>query len=263
MSFATDMRVLLSLLRGLPRRGSHADRLQDFYGPQAARYDDFRERLLKGREELIHLLPVQPGQRIVELGAGTGRNLDFFGPRLASLASVELVDLCRPLLDIAAARTARMPNVRLAQSDATTYRPVEPVDCVYFSYALTMIPDWHRTIGNAIAMLKPGGILGVVDFYVSCEKPRPGMAHHGWLTRTLWPSWFRHDGVNLSCEHLHCLQARLDTLHLTESRAALPYVPLFKAPYYVFIGRKPLACEIAAPFQSVCGRAQPEMVSSV
>jgi hypothetical protein len=40
MSFATDMRVLLSLMRGLPRRGSHAERLQDFYGPQAARYDD-------------------------------------------------------------------------------------------------------------------------------------------------------------------------------------------------------------------------------
>lgn len=240
MSFAAEARILLSLLRGLPRGGSHAERLRGFYAPQAARYDDFRERLLKGREELIRLLPVQPGQRIVELGGGTGRNLDFFGPRLASLASVELVDLCQPLLDIAAERTVGMHNVRLTQADASTYRPPQPVDCVYFSYAITMIPDWYRAIDNAVAMLRPGGILGVVDFYVSSAQSQPGLSQHGWLTRTLWPAWFRHDGVNLSSDHLHCLQSRLDTMHLTESRAALPYVPLLKAPYYVFVGRKPL-----------------------
>jgi S-adenosylmethionine-diacylgycerolhomoserine-N-methlytransferase len=240
-SFAAEARVLLSLLRGLPRRGSHAERLQGFYGPQAARYDDFRERLLKGREELICRLPVQPGQRIVELGGGTGRNLDFFGPKLDSLASVELVDLCQPLLDIAAKRTAGMHNVRLTQADATTYRPTEQADCVYFSYAITMIPDWYRAIGNAMAMLKPGGILGVVDFYVSSALPQPGTSRHGWFTRAFWPAWFRHDGVNLSSDHLHSLQTRLETLHLTENRAALPYVPLLKAPYYVFVGRKPSA----------------------
>ena len=238
MSFASDARILFSLLRGLPRRGSHSERLKNFYGPQAAQYDDFRERLLQGRQDLIRLLPVQPGQRIVELGGGTGRNLDFFGSRLPSFASVEVIDLCQPLLDVAASRTAQATNIRLMQADATTYQPREPVDCVYFSYSLTMIPDWRRAVDNAIAMLKPGGVLGVVDFYVACSRPQPGMVHHGWLTRTLWPAWFRHDGVNLSCEHLHCLQAHLDTLHLSERRANVPYVPFFEAPYYIFVGRK-------------------------
>ncbi len=203
---------------------------------------DFRSR--QGREELIRLLPAQPGHRVLELGGGTGRNLEFFGPRLASFASVEVIDLCQPLLDVAAARAARIKNIRLTKADATTYQPGEPVDCVYFSYALTMIPDWQRAIDNAIAMLRPGGFLGVVDFYVSSLRPEPGMAHHGWLTRTLWQSWFRHDGVHLSCEHLPCLQSRLVTLYLTEHRAALPYVPFFKAPYYLFVGRKPLASEV-------------------
>ena len=40
----TDARVLLQLLRGQPRRGSQAERLQAFYGPQARGYDAFRER---------------------------------------------------------------------------------------------------------------------------------------------------------------------------------------------------------------------------
>ena len=106
MSFASDARILFSLLRGLPRKGSHSERLKKFYGPQAAQYDDFRERLLQGREDLIRLLPVQPGQRIVELGGGTGRNLDFFGSRLPSFASVEVIDLCQPMQYVTPPRPA-------------------------------------------------------------------------------------------------------------------------------------------------------------
>jgi S-adenosylmethionine-diacylgycerolhomoserine-N-methlytransferase len=235
----SDARVLLSLLRGLPNSGSHAQRLGRFYGPQAARYDDFRERLLPGREALIGFLAGQPAGRLVELGGGTGRNLGFFGARLAEYASVELVDLCEPLLQIAAGRTAGMRNVRLIKDDVTTWRPEHPVDCVYFSYALTMIPDWRRAIDNAIAMLRPGGTLGVVDFYVSDARPDPGLVRHGAATRWFWRSWFRHDGVNLSGEHLRHLRSRLDTLQLAEHRAALPYLPLVQAPFYIFVGRKP------------------------
>jgi S-adenosylmethionine-diacylgycerolhomoserine-N-methlytransferase len=71
------------------------------------------------------------------------------------------------------------------------------------------------------------------------------MAHHGWLVRRFWKRWFRQDGLRLSCEHLPCLQARLETLHLGEHRAPLPGLPMLGAPYYVFIGRKP---EAAGPF---------------
>jgi S-adenosylmethionine-diacylgycerolhomoserine-N-methlytransferase len=141
------------------------------------------------------------------------------------------------LLHVAAARTAQLHNVELVEADATTYRPEEPADAVYLSYALTMMPAWRAVIDNAIAMLRPGGVLGVVDFYVSPAEPGPGLARHGWLTRTLWPAWFRYDGVHLSAEHLPYLQARLDTMHLVEQRGAVPYMPLVTVPYYVFVGR--------------------------
>jgi S-adenosylmethionine-diacylgycerolhomoserine-N-methlytransferase len=90
---ASDARVVLHLLRGQPRRGSHRDRLEAFYGPQAPHYDAFRERLLHGRRELIERLDVPAGARVVELGGGTGRNLLFFGERLDELSEVDLVDL--------------------------------------------------------------------------------------------------------------------------------------------------------------------------
>jgi S-adenosylmethionine-diacylgycerolhomoserine-N-methlytransferase len=235
---AADARILLSLLRGLPRRTSHAEALAGFYGPQADRYDDFRERLLEGRDELIRALPAGPGDRIVELGGGTGRTLEFFGPRLSTFAAVEVVDLCRPLLDVAARRVAGMPNVRLVNEDATTYQPATPVHCVYLSYALTMMPRWDAVVDNAAAMLRPGGTIGVVDFYVSPARPPAGRARHGWLTRTLWPAWFRHDGVRPCADHLTYLQEKFETCQLSECRARVPYLPLVTAPYYVFIGRK-------------------------
>jgi hypothetical protein len=55
----------------------------------AADYDGFRDRMLHGRQELVFDLPAEDGAVWVELGAGTGRNLDFLGdleraPRVSS-----------------------------------------------------------------------------------------------------------------------------------------------------------------------------------
>lgn len=235
---AAELRTLWSLVRGQPRGGSHAERVQAFYAPQATHYDCFRERLLPGRRELIEQLGPAAGSYVVELGAGTGRNAEYFGERLDQLARLELVDLCPALLAHARARARGRPNVAIIEADATRYRPARPADAVYFSYALTMIEDWRDAIDNAIALLRPGGLLGVVDFYVSGSRPAATTARHDALTRAFWPRWFAHSGVRLSPEHLPHLQARLDTVSLSESRAPVPYLPGLRVPYYVFVGRR-------------------------
>lgn len=235
---ATDARVLLRLLLGQPRRGSHAERLQAFYAPQAADYDRFRERLLHGREALVRLMDVPAGAHVVELGAGTGSNLAHFGDRLASFRSITLVDLCPALLEQARQRTRATGNVRVVEADATSYRPEVAPDAVFFSYALTMMPSWDAAIGNAIAMLKPGGVLGVVDFYVSDPGGGPGSARHGALARHFWPRWLGHDGVRPTPEHLRLLIRRLPRHELLERRSPVPYLPGLRVPYYVFVGRK-------------------------
>lgn len=234
-----DLGIVWRMLRGQPRTGSLAQRLEAFYRPQAQDYDRFRERLLHGRREMISLLAPPPGSRIVELGAGTGRNLEFFGAGIGEFASVELVDLCPALLQQASQRCRGWRNVDIIHADATSWRPREPVDCVYLSYALTMIPDWKSAIENALAMLKPGGTLGVVDFYVAARAPLPGLARHAAVTRWLWPRWFAHDGVLLHPGHLAQLIKSTTTLHLREEQAALPYLPGLRVPYYIHVGRKP------------------------
>lgn len=236
-----DIRALLRLLRGRVRSGSHAERLQAFYAPQAERYDVLRERLLCGRAALIGRLAAPAGARVVELGAGTGRNLLFFGERLAGLAHVDLVDLCPALLQQARERTRDWPNVRVTEGDATTWQPQRPVDCVYFSYSLTMIPDWRKAIDNAVAMLRPGGVLGAVDFHVSAARPALGRVRHGWLARMFWRGWFGHEGVWLDPEHLTYLRCALPDHAFEERHASVPCLPGLRVPYYLFVGSKKAA----------------------
>jgi S-adenosylmethionine-diacylgycerolhomoserine-N-methlytransferase len=226
VDWRADLRVLASLARGLRGPGSHAERLERFYAPQARDYDGFRRRLLQGREDLIDRLRPRPGARVVELGAGTGVTLEFFGKRLDAARLVTLVDLCPALLAVARERHAKRANVGIELADATTYRPSEPVDLVYFSYSLSMIPDWRAALANAASMLAPGGTLGVVDF----QAPAGRIAH------SLWTRWFRHDGVRLA-RPLAELRTNFHPQETLEREAALPFLPGLRIPYFVFVGR--------------------------
>lgn len=235
----TELRSLWRMVKGMPAGATYAARLDAFYRSQVKNYDAMRKRMLHGRERLLDLLALPPGSRVVELGAGTGAMLDLWGTRLPGLAALELVDVCPAMLEQARHRARGHRNTRVVAADATAYRAPWMADCVYFSYALTMIPDWVRALNNALTMLKPGGKLGIVDFYVAGPDQTQTRARHDALTRWFWTHWFRHDHVNLSPQHISALCTLTDRQHLHENQGALPYLPLLKAPYYVFVGAKP------------------------
>jgi S-adenosylmethionine-diacylgycerolhomoserine-N-methlytransferase len=241
MGLASDLRVLYRLTCTRVTGENHRDRLEAFYGKQSAEYDDFRKRLLHGREEMMAALEVPVGGRLLDIGGGTGSNLEALGERLPRLADVRIVDLCASLLQVAEDRIRHhgWTNVRTVRADAMDYDPGDgPVDLVTFSYSLTMIPDWFAVIDRAYALLKPGGMIGVTDFYVSRKWPAPGLRRHSAFQRLFWPTWFGFDNVFLSAEHLPYLQRRFRTLRLEERLGKVPYLLGLKAPYYSFLGRK-------------------------
>ncbi len=240
MALFADLRVLYHLVLKPVRGKSHADRMESFYRGQAAAYDDFRKRLLRGREELYGQLDVPAGGIWVELGGGTGSNLELLGDRIQKLAKVYVVDLSDSLLEIASrrAKERRWGHVHPVTADATSWQPPEGrADVVTFSYSLTMIPDWFAAIENASAMLRDGGRIGVVDFYLSRKFPQEGHQRHGWLTRSFWPLWFGTDNVFPSADHVPFLEHKFQAEHFSECRAKVPYLPLMRVPYYRFIGR--------------------------
>lgn len=241
MGLLADLKILYHLTMKPVRGKSHAARMENFYAGQAGAYDNFRKRLLKGRQELWDAIPAPDNAVWVDMGGGTGANLDYFGDRIGNLKKVFVVDLSPSLLKIAAERVAERgwANVETVEADATTFQPAGgPVDVVTFSYSLTMIPDWFAALENALAMLRPGGLIGVVDFYVSRKFPGDGLRRHRWFTRSFWPVWFAADNVFPSPDHVPFLHRQFEPSHFEESRCKIPYIPLLRMPYYTFVGRK-------------------------
>lgn len=241
MSLTSDLRVLYQLAFTRVKGNNHADRLEAFYSQQAGAYDEFRKRLLHGRQEMMQGLEIHDGDRMLDMGGGTGSNVEYLGDRLQRLQSLHIVDLCPSLLRTAEERIQRhgWTNVHTVQADATQYEPEGgPVDLVTFSYSLTMMPTWLQVLDRACNLLKPGGRIGVADFTISHKWPPPGRRRHSAFQRFLWPLWFGCDNVFLSPEHVNYLQSRFQTLQLSEGMGKVPYLLGLKAPYYVFLGKK-------------------------
>jgi len=242
MNLLADLRTLYHLAFARPRGDDPAGRLEAFYRHQADGYDDFRRRLLHGREEMMRRLELPEGARLLDLGGGTGSNLEYLADRWDQLGSAEVVDLCPALLRVASARVARRgwDKVALVLGDASTYKPPGgPVDVITFSYSLTMIPDWFKAVDRAHELLRPGGMGGVADFYVARKWPAPGLRRHTAWQRWFWPWWFSWDNVFLSPDILPYLQSRFRTVCLEERQGRIPYLPGVKVPYYIFLGRRP------------------------
>jgi S-adenosylmethionine-diacylgycerolhomoserine-N-methlytransferase len=238
-----DGRTLAHLAAAAFLRGTHQEYLERFYRPQAPHYDAFRSRLLHGREELFGALPIPDGGVWVDVGAGTCSNLECLGDRVPRLGRVIAVDLAESLLAIGRRRCLALGwrNVEFVVADASSAALLDGVtaDVVTFSYSLTMIPDWRAALARAHALLRPGGHIGVVDFYVSRRRPPTGWARHAWLTRRGWPAWFAWSRVRLHQEHLPTLAGLFEPASRDEGTAPVPYLPGLRVPYYRFIGQKP------------------------
>lgn len=241
MSLASDVRTLFHMTLRPIRGASHAERLESFYGSQAADYDSYREHLLKGRRELYESLDPPTGAVWVEMGGGTGRNLEFLGERLGQLGHIYIVDLSTSLLERARRRIAERgwSNVTAVQADVTRFTPPEGhADVVTFSYSLTMIPDWFAAVQQAQRLLRPGGTLAVVDFYVSRKYPAEGQRRHGWLTRSFWPVWLALDNVYPNADHVPYLHHHFEPVQFAEESTRMRYFPLLRVPYYRFVGKR-------------------------
>lgn len=238
--FKTLWHITMHKIKG----DSHEDRLESFYKGQAEGYDSYRKKLLHGRQEMFQSLPVNEGDVWVDLGAGTGENAEHLSDKLSQFSKVYQVDLCQPLLDVGHKRVEAhgWTNVEPVHADATKFQPAEgQVDLVTFSYSLTMIPDWFAAIDHAYSLLKPGGHIGVVDFYVSRKYPEETLKRHSWFTRFFWPTFFGSDNVNPNPDHLPYLRKKFDVIKLEEAYGKVPLMPLVRAPYYFLIGQKPAA----------------------
>jgi S-adenosylmethionine-diacylgycerolhomoserine-N-methlytransferase len=128
--------------------------------------------------------------------------------------------------------------VEAVEADVTTWTPPEgELDALTFSYSLTMIPDWFAAVDRAYELLKPGGVIGVVDFFVARKYAEGRFGKHNWFTRTFWPTWFATDNVQVTPDLVPYLHHKFECAQYSEHRGKVPYMPV-KVPYFRFIGKK-------------------------
>lgn len=189
--------------------------LQGYYALHSRIYDATRWSFLFGRDAVIHRAAgfIRP-QSILEVGCGTGRNLNVLRSTFPE-ASITGLDLSADMLRIARQRTH---GVQLVQRAYDT--PAGGFDLILCSYALSMFnPGWERAIETAAADLNPGGIIAVVDF-----------SHTG----TKWfETWMQRNHVRMQGHLWPLLRQHFTTLSDTRHPS---YFGLWH--YGIHIGRK-------------------------
>ena len=155
-TLAQDLNVLYNNFLHRISGADHKARLESFYAGQAGSYDVYRHRFLHGRVPMIEAMPTPKGGVWVDLGGGTGANMELLGPHLRTFSKVVLLDLTPSLLEVARARIAANKwgdFVSTVEGDACVKGlPGMPragtADLVTMSYSLTMIPDWKAALEN-------------------------------------------------------------------------------------------------------------------
>ena len=151
------------------------------YRPQARIYSVTRWMFLHGRQTLIEQVGIRPGDRVLEIGCGTGENFESIQRLLAGSGELIGIDCSPPLLEKAHERVRRSgwKNVRLIEVEYGKETITRGrADVVLFSYSLSMIPDWKMALACARSELWTGGRIGVVDF---CKPVNSSKWFADWL----------------------------------------------------------------------------------
>ena len=116
------------------------------------------------RDRLREVLGAAPGERILEVGPGTGYYTLDVADWVKPDGEVDILDLQREMLDHTMRRAGErgLANVTPTQSDATSM-PYEDAsfDAAYLVTVLGEIPDQDAALRELARVLKPGGRLVV------------------------------------------------------------------------------------------------------
>jgi S-adenosylmethionine-diacylgycerolhomoserine-N-methlytransferase len=146
-------------------------------------YDLTRAYYLLGRDRMLAQVGTGPATATLEVGCGTARNLIKLARRpdpglLCGIdASAEMLETAARSIARAGVPAAGREPIRLRQGLAEQLDPAamfgrtSPFDTVFFSYCLSMIPTWPGAIEAALAAVKPGGRLLIVDFWDQQDLP--------------------------------------------------------------------------------------------
>lgn len=140
----------------------------------------FGPALHPGRVDAIRRMAIKPGDRVLEVGVGTGINVALY-PRDCSVTGI---DMSSSMLEKAHDRVASkgIRNVRLIEMDAVNLKFADDsFDIVYAPYVISVVPDPVAVTREMRRVCRPGGRIIILNHFRS--KSRVG----AWLERLIAP----------------------------------------------------------------------------
>ncbi|MEV6106679.1 methyltransferase domain-containing protein [Streptomyces sp. NPDC051940] len=131
-----------------------------FWAEHSRRYD----AVLRPRTRaLMKAAAVGRADRVLDVGCGCGETTRLAASS-ASEGSALGVDLSAPMLEIARAAAAELPNARFEQADVQTrdFGTEEPYDLVLSRFGVMFFDAPETAFGNLAGALRPGGRIAFV-----------------------------------------------------------------------------------------------------
>jgi len=187
-------------MAGSTPTGSESQRVRDIFEREAPKYDrqiSFFEKILfgGGREWVCS----QAKGEVLEIAAGTGRNLSFYPPSVR----LTMTEFTPAMLEIARRRQSELGReAKLREGDAQQLEfPDESFDTVVCTLGLCTIPDDRAAVREVRRVLRPAGRFLLLEHVRS-----PSRAVRA-VQRLLDPLFVRFEGDHIVREPLEHLRA--------------------------------------------------------
>ena len=151
------------------RFAANADQAEYWNSVQAEKWvthqADFDQRLRLLGDSLISRAAIRRGERVIDVGCGTGATTLELADQVGPEGSVLAIDLSAPMLALARRRSADrgQDNVRFLSADAQSHRfEAAAYDLLISRFGLMFFSDSVAAFGNLRTALRPSGRLGFV-----------------------------------------------------------------------------------------------------
>lgn len=143
----------------------NVEQIKKVYSLWSNCYDYVFKRFFGPRQQhVIESMDIQPGQRVLDVGVGTGLALPLFPPD----CEVVGIDLSRKMLAKARGKVGELglEHVHLLEMDAQQLAFADDsFDHVMATFVISVVPDPVRTIAEMKRVLRPEGSLVLVNHF--------------------------------------------------------------------------------------------------
>lgn len=125
----------------------------------------------RARKKIFSDLALEPGQRVLLVGVGTGADLRFF---FGKTLEITAVDLSPAMLAQAKSKVSENEPIQFLEMDAQDLRFADQsFDLVIASLILSVVPDEHKCMSELVRVTKERGSIVIFDKFKGGEGKMP------------------------------------------------------------------------------------------